>query len=59
MERTSGHCSAIHGNAFEKLIPLRPVQRPADWCVNELIIPNYKQTWGNIQKIADAPSGTW
>jgi len=30
MERTSGHCSAIHGNAFEKLIPLRPVQRPAD-----------------------------
>jgi len=26
--------------------------------VNELIIPNYKQTWGNIQKIADAPSGT-
>jgi arsenite oxidase large subunit len=23
--------------------------------VNELIIPNYKQTWGNIRKIADAP----
>lgn len=22
---------------------------------NELIIPNYKQTWGNIRKIADAP----
>ncbi len=25
--------------------------------VNELIIPNYKQTWGNIRKIADAPGG--
>ena len=24
--------------------------------VNELIIPNYKQTWGNIRKIADAPA---
>ena len=23
--------------------------------VNELIIPNYKQTWGDIQKIASAP----
>ena len=23
--------------------------------VNEFIIPNYKQTWGNIRKIADAP----
>ncbi len=26
--------------------------------VNELIIPNYKQTWGNIRKIADAPDVT-
>ena len=25
--------------------------------VNEFIIPNYKQTWGNIRKIADAPGG--
>ncbi|GLI22594.1 MULTISPECIES: arsenate reductase (azurin) large subunit [Xanthobacteraceae] len=25
--------------------------------VNEDIIPNYKQTWGNIRKIADAPEG--
>lgn len=25
--------------------------------VNELVIPNYKQTWGNIRKIADAPAG--
>jgi arsenite oxidase large subunit len=25
--------------------------------VNELIIPNYKQTWGNIRKISDAPEG--
>jgi arsenite oxidase large subunit len=24
---------------------------------NELIIPNYKQTWANIRKIADAPEG--
>jgi arsenite oxidase large subunit len=23
--------------------------------VNELVIPNYKQTWGNIRKIVDAP----
>jgi arsenite oxidase large subunit len=23
--------------------------------VNEFIIPNYKQTWGNIRKIAAAP----
>lgn len=23
--------------------------------VNELVLPNYKQTWGNIRKIADAP----
>jgi arsenite oxidase large subunit len=23
--------------------------------VNDLIIPNYKQTWANIRKIADAP----
>jgi arsenite oxidase large subunit len=26
--------------------------------VNELIIPNYKQTWGGIRKLADAPEGT-
>jgi arsenite oxidase large subunit len=25
--------------------------------VNELIIPNYKQTWGGIRKIADKPEG--
>ena len=25
--------------------------------VNELIIPNYKQTWGAIRKLADAPAG--
>jgi arsenite oxidase large subunit len=23
--------------------------------VNEFIIPNYKQTWGNIRKLANAP----
>jgi arsenite oxidase large subunit len=26
--------------------------------VNELILPNYKQTWGNIRKLADAPQAT-
>jgi len=26
--------------------------------VNELVIPNYKQTWGDIRKIADAPEVT-
>ncbi|HEY6434547.1 MAG TPA: arsenate reductase (azurin) large subunit [Acetobacteraceae bacterium] len=26
--------------------------------VNELVIPNYKQTWGNIRKLADAPANT-
>ncbi|SKA26603.1 arsenate reductase (azurin) large subunit [Consotaella salsifontis] len=25
--------------------------------VNELVVPNYKQTWGSIRKIADAPEG--
>ena len=25
--------------------------------VNEFVIPNYKQTWGNIRKISDAPEG--
>lgn len=25
--------------------------------VNEFIIPNYKQTWGSIRKISDAPAG--
>jgi arsenite oxidase large subunit len=24
--------------------------------VNELVIPNYKQTWGSIRKLADAPA---
>jgi arsenite oxidase large subunit len=26
--------------------------------VNEFIIPNYKQTWGNIRKLTDAPAST-
>ena len=25
--------------------------------VNELIIPNYKQTWAAIRKLSDAPEG--
>ena len=24
--------------------------------VNELVLPNYKQTWANIRKISDAPA---
>jgi arsenite oxidase large subunit len=28
---------------------------PSSPGVNELIIPNYKQTWGNIREIASAP----
>ena len=37
-----------------------PMACRAMWCrpgVNEFIIPNYKQTWGAIRKIADAPEG--
>jgi arsenite oxidase large subunit len=30
---------------------------PSSPGVNEFIIPNYKQTWGNIRKLADAPEG--
>ena len=26
--------------------------------VNEFVIPNYKQTWGSIRKLADAPAAT-
>ena len=26
--------------------------------VNEFVIPNYKQTWADIRKLADAPEGT-
>ncbi|NOG73643.1 arsenate reductase (azurin) large subunit [Roseicella sp. DB1501] len=26
--------------------------------VNEFVIPNYKQSWGNIRKLADAPEAT-
>jgi arsenite oxidase large subunit len=26
--------------------------------VNELILPSYKQTWGHIRKLADAPQVT-
>jgi hypothetical protein len=32
----------------------RLIERPT---TNELIIPNYKQTWANIRKISDAPEG--
>jgi arsenite oxidase large subunit len=26
--------------------------------VNEFVIPNYKQTWASIRKLADAPAAT-
>lgn len=37
-----GYPSGVQGNVVSK-------------GVNEFIIPNYKQTWGNIRKIAVAP----
>ncbi|WP_108462906.1 arsenate reductase (azurin) large subunit [Devosia naphthalenivorans] len=36
--------------------PTGVVGNVIDAGVNELIIPNYKQTWGDIRKIADAPA---
>jgi len=38
--------------------PSGPMGNVASKGVNELIIPNYKQTWANIRKIADAPAVT-
>jgi arsenite oxidase large subunit len=38
--------------------PNGPVGNVVSKGVNELIIPNYKQTWGSIRKIADAPEVT-
>jgi arsenite oxidase large subunit len=26
--------------------------------VNELVIPNYKQTWAGVRKLSDAPANT-
>ena len=40
-----GYPTGVQGNVVSK-------------ATNELIIPNYKQTWGNIRKIADAPEAT-
>jgi len=37
-----GHPAGVQGNLVSA-------------AVNELLIPNYKQTWGSIRKIADAP----
>jgi arsenite oxidase large subunit len=39
-----GYPTGIHGNVVSA-------------GVNEFVIPNYKQTWGNIRKIANAPEG--
>jgi arsenite oxidase large subunit len=38
--------------------PTGPMGNVISKGVNEFIIPNYKQTWGNIRKIADAPEVT-
>lgn len=38
--------------------PTGPMGNVVSKGVNELIIPNYKQTWANIRKIADAPEVT-
>jgi len=38
--------------------PTGPMDNVVSKGVNEFIIPNYKQTWGNIRKIADAPEVT-
>jgi arsenite oxidase large subunit len=38
--------------------PTGPVGNVVSKGVNEFIIPNYKQTWGSIRKIADAPEVT-
>lgn len=35
--------------------PTGPMGNVASKGVNELVIPNYKQTWADIRKIADAP----
>jgi hypothetical protein len=39
----SAYPTGIHGNVLNA-------------GTNELVIPNCKQTWGNIRKIADAPT---
>jgi arsenite oxidase large subunit len=38
--------------------PTGAVGNVVDKGVNELIIPNYKQTWSSIRKLADAPQAT-
>jgi len=38
--------------------PTGPQGNVVSKATNDLIIPNYKQTWGNIRKIADAPEVT-
>jgi arsenite oxidase large subunit len=38
--------------------PTGAVGNVVDKGVNELVIPNYKQTWGNMRKLADAPQAT-
>jgi hypothetical protein len=59
-ERTCGHRKTLHrGRSRPRPTRCRLRATPArvNALTNELIIPNYKQTWGNIGKIADAPEG--
>jgi arsenite oxidase large subunit len=51
--------SARRGQAFMLFAYPKGVQgNVVSAGVNEFIIPNYKQTWGNIRKLADAPAST-
>jgi arsenite oxidase large subunit len=51
--------SAKKKQAFMKFAyPTGAVGNVINAGTNELILPNYKQTWANIRKLADAPEGT-
>lgn len=51
--------TARHGETFMLFgFPTGVVGNVVSKGVNELIIPNYKQTWANIRKLADAPQST-
>ncbi|MCA1952007.1 MAG: arsenate reductase (azurin) large subunit [Hyphomicrobiales bacterium] len=51
--------SAKKKQAFMKFgYPTGAVGNVVNSGTNELILPNYKQTWANIRKLADAPEGT-
>jgi arsenite oxidase large subunit len=59
--RGDAACATRAGSAripFRSPYPTGTMGNVASKGVNELIIPNYKQTWANIRKIADAPEVT-